>query len=87
MKVVIETYKSFPCHADFFINDKKADLADFGEVKQNGLGEYQCGLSGFAAKMPSIEILDKYHITVDEYAEIIEKLNATFDYGICDWCM
>ena len=37
MKVVIETYKSFPCHADFFINDKKADLADFGEVKQNGL--------------------------------------------------
>ena len=88
MKVVIKPYKGSPCDVEIFtINGKEADLDDFGEVKKGDIGRYQCELSGFAAKMPSSVILDKYQITVDEYAEIVEKLNAAFDYGTCTWCV
>ena len=88
MKIVITPHDGLPCRAKIFsINGKEADLDDFGEVKKGELGRYQCELSGFAAKMPSTAMLNKYQITVDEYAEIVEKLNAAFDYGTCGWCM
>ena len=88
MKVVIKIYESSPCIAKIFnINDKKAYLDDFGEIKRQNLDRYQCNLSGFAAKMPSNKILNKYKITVDEYAEIVEYLNTVFDYGVCYMCM
>ena len=87
MVLEISTYRSLPCTEEkFFINGIKASLEDFGEVDVEGLGNYQCMLAGFKAKMPSSEILKKYGITVDEYAELVDKLNDAFLYGICSWC-
>ena len=32
-------------------------------------------------------VLDKYHITFDEYEDIAKQLEAVLDVGPCGWCV
>ena len=87
MEVVIEHYDALPCGLKkFTVNGIEADLEDFGEVQCGSVGDYECVVDGFDAKLPSNEVLAKYKISVDEYAELVAKLNTAFDYGYCNWC-
>ena len=87
MKVVIKTSEFAPCYPEVFtINGKKAVTSDFGETKAIGLGDYTCGFDGFVGKAPTDEVLAKYQITPEEYAEIVERLNTALDYGFCNMC-
>ena len=87
MEFVVELSAYAPCNVRIFtINGKEADTKDFGEINEIGLGDYACGLLGFTGKGPTIEILAKYKITAYEYYIIVKKLNAIFNYGVCDMC-
>lgn len=88
MELEIKTYQSLPCSEEkFFVNGIKACLEDFGEVDVEGIGGYRCKLLGFKAKMPTSEVLTKYDLSVDEYKELVEKLDDVFNYGYCRWCV
>lgn len=41
----------------------------------------------FESISPTQEVLDKYHISVDEYNEIAGKLAEELSFGCCEWCV
>ena len=76
------------CH-DFFIKDIKADLDDFGWMKDFAPEEspdYGCGDRGFAPASATAEVLKKYNITSDEYNKICECLVENLYVGYCGLC-
>ncbi|MBO6293949.1 MAG: hypothetical protein J6N51_17080 [Selenomonas sp.] len=88
MTLEIKAYGALPCAAEkFVVNGKEASLEDFGDVKKESMGAYRCRLSGFKAKMPTSAVLDEYGISVDEYKELVEKLDDVFYYGACGYCV
>jgi len=76
--------------AIFMINGIEADYRDFGtkgdESPSEG-EEYGCGNMQFTAEPSSPEVLRKYKITEEEYAEICEKLTNGLSFGRCGWCV
>lgn len=73
----------------FEINGMRADYEDFGDkydCHPDIAEPYGCGDMRFIPKLPTIEILNKYNITTDEYNEICEKLNC-LSFGCCGWCV
>ena len=74
----------------FKINGIKADYKDFGEKYDHDpdhAPEYGCGYMEFEAKDSTPEVLDKYHITEEDYEEICDKLHDELTFGNCGWCV
>ena len=80
MKIVVELSEFAPCCIEVFtINGREADLDDFGEKYDMGFGAYSCGFDKFEGKAPTAEVLNKYQIRADDYAEIVEYLKVALD--------
>lgn len=88
MKISVTAKSSMPCVEDeFLINNKKAEVSDFGLIYNHGVGNTNCCESmRFEAENPSSKVLRKYHITLDEYDEICVYLADKFTIGRCDLC-
>lgn len=74
----------------FEVNGVPADSDDFGtqgdEDRENA-EDYACGDMRFRRKEPLPEVLEKYHLTEDEYAEVAGKLEEGLSFGRCGWCV
>ena len=73
----------------FTIRGKKADESDFGEgedLDELNRPPHGCGNKHFKVKLPSQKVLDKYGITVDEYAQVAEVLEEGLSFGRCRLC-
>ena len=88
MEYKIEPYGALPCELQVFtINGKNADYEDFGVkiMRDGSCMDNECGCE-FHSELPSSEVLAKYEITVDEYAEIARKLESELRLYNCGWC-
>ena len=90
MELVIKPYHGLPCELEIFtINGKCADSGDFGDIFDHNeriKEPYVCGDKHFDPKIPTKEVLDKYHITVEEYNTICNELEDKLWVGRCGWC-
>jgi hypothetical protein len=89
MKLVLNFYGALCETKNFKINDIDADYEDFGDKYDHdseNAESYCCADMEFDSKPATQEILDKYHITVDEYNEICDKLEEGLSFGRCGWC-
>ena len=90
MEVKIKPFRALPCALETFsINGIRADRDDFGigqDEKREIADAHCCGYWRFTARPAMQTILDKYHITVDEYNEIARQLESTLDVGECELC-
>jgi hypothetical protein len=91
LDLIITTHYALPCSCEkFTINGIDADSYDFGEsedIRPDLAEPYGCGSHEFAPKMPTQEVLNKYNINVDEYAEIAGELQSALYVGQCGWCI
>ena len=91
MEVKMKPYNALPCALKTFsINGIRADQDDFGigqDEKREIAGDYGCGYWRFTAKPATQAVLDKYHITIDEYEDIAKQLEVVLDVGPCGWCV
>ena len=91
MEVKIKPFGALPCALKtFFINGIRADQDDFGmgqDEKREIADDYGCGYWRFTAKPATQTVLDKYHITIDEYEDIAKQLEVVLDVGACGWCV
>lgn len=74
----------------FEINNIRADEDDFGEKydrDSENAEDYACGDMRFTGKPATSEVLTRYQITVDEYAEVVKKLEDGLSFGCCGWCV
>lgn len=91
MELNIEHFDLPRCEFRVFeINGIKADEEDFGHGCDRdpfNAEPYCCKDYEFIAnRLPKQEILDKYHITKEEYLEICDKLEHELCVGECQWC-
>lgn len=73
----------------FEVNGAHAEVSDFGEKydrDSDNAEPYGCGDMRFTRIEPTLEVLEKYGIDVDEYNEIASKLDA-LSFGGCGWCV
>lgn len=91
VKYIMKPYEALPCALEtFVVNGIKASIDDFGEgydTRPDEAEQYGCGCHRFFSKMPSIDVLLKYNITLEEYKEIAEALEAMLYVGSCGWCV
>lgn len=91
MEVKIKPFGALPCALKTFsINGIRADQDDFGMGQDESpeIVEYHgCGHWRFTAKPATQTVLDKYHITIDEYEDIAKQLEVVLDVGACGWCV
>lgn len=89
MKLELKCYE-YLCALELFkINDIEAYYEDFGikeDISPETAEEYSCGNMQFMRKNATKEVLDKYHITIEEYEEICDKLDC-LSFGCCGWCV
>jgi hypothetical protein len=89
MKIELEFY-SHLCETKVFeINGIYADYEDFGEKgdKSRHLAESHCCANmQFTGKSATSEVLNKYIINVDEYNEVVSKLEDGLSFGSCGYC-
>lgn len=90
-EVVIVPYDSLPCSLKTFtIRGVNADVYDFGDGSDESpdtADPYGCGDRRFRGKTPTEEVLHKYDITLDEYANIVALLESALYVGLCGWCI
>ena len=74
----------------FSINGVDADPDDFGDKfdhDEENAEDYGCGDMRFDPKPATSEVLNKYSITVEEYAAVAGKLEEGLSFGACGWCV
>lgn len=89
MKLELEFYGALCETKTFKINNVKASYDDFGEKfdhSPENAPDYCCGDMRFDSKPPLPEVLDRYHISINEYDDICEKLREGLSFGSCGWC-
>ena len=87
MELELTTYRCLPCSTECFkINGIDADEYDFGGKTIGGDCMENTCYCRFEKKLPSQAILDKYNITVDEYALVCEELEIKLNVYNCGWC-
>lgn len=92
MEVVIKPFYALPCACKVFtINGKRADISDFGHMRDTNFSKaepYGCGCMRFIADSHKIdEAVKTYNITTDEFNEICNILEAKLFVGKCNWCV
>ena len=87
MELIIKPFHGLPCELEIFtINGKAADSEDFGDVFDHNeriKEPYGCADMHFDPKPPTKEVLDKYHITEEEYDTICNELEDKLWVGRC----
>lgn len=90
MKLEIKENDRSCCGLSVFkINDILADSDDFGEKYDHNpeyAPVYGCGNMMFESKEPTQEVLDKYHITLEEYEDVCDELCDKLSFGFCTCC-
>ena len=87
IEIEIERRHALPCCLKVFkINGKSASEYDFGEGRLSGYAMDGTCRHEFDPKMPTEEVLNKYDITLSEYAEIVDRLKDELYVGGCGWC-
>jgi len=90
MKLVLEFYDALCSTSEFVVNGVTADYDDFGDKYDHdseNAEEYGCGDMHFDPKPFTEEVLNKYHITENEYDKICNKLEDGLSFGNCGWCI
>lgn len=90
MELQLEIYGALCSTSKFVINGVSADSSEFGyqgDEDKEGAEDYACGNMRFTRKDSSEEILTKYHISEEEYADIAEQLEEKLSFGCCGWCV
>lgn len=78
------------CYAHGTLNGVTFESNDFGEqedLDRENAEDYGCGNMTFTPASPSLEILEKYKITPDEFNEIAQLLAENLSFGTCGWCI
>lgn len=87
MELEIRPYRCLPCSLEVFkINGIEALEEDFGEKDIYGSCFKSNCCCEFKPKPPTSEILSRYGICVEEYAEICEELIDALSVIHCGWC-
>ena len=83
----------YHCQTKFwvYVDDLSPDdieVEDFGDIVYgNDSPDYGCESRRFRrALTPASEILDKYHITAEDFAEICAYLEEHYRFSSCDDC-
>ena len=91
MELIIKPFHSLPCELEVFtINGNTANYRDFGDVydhNEEAKEPYGCGDMYFEPKLPTLDVLKYYNITVDEYNTICMELENKLYVGKCGWCI
>ena len=91
MKLICKLSAWCLCKLEIFtINDIKADIADFGKIKDldpKNTHEYGCGKTQFIPRDFTWDILNKYNITDKEYYKVCEVLKETISFDGCTECV
>jgi hypothetical protein len=90
MLVELEFGRSLCFTRTFVINGVAADPADFGDQFDHDAEhaeDYGCGDMRFDPKPETSEVLNKYSITVEEYAVVAGKLEEGLSFGACGLCV
>lgn len=76
-----------PCGLEIFeINNKEADIEDFGEIERWGsCMNYTCSQT-FKYKLPTDKVLEKYGITLEEYSIVCNELENLLEVTNCGMC-
>lgn len=86
MEVKMKSWESSPCTFEYFtINGIDADDKDFGDVINESEEQWTCECF-FKRKPSSLAVLDKYHITEEEYQEVCDQLDDAKYYS-CGMCV
>lgn len=89
MTLNIKAYSALCELKIFTINGVEADYEDFGTKEDRSpetAWEYGCANMKFIPNLPTDEVLKKYGITADEYAEICDYLDRELSFGSCCLC-
>lgn len=74
----------------FVINGVKATTYDFGQGVDEepvGDGKFGCGCHAFHHfERPKHGVLEKYHISMDDYRHICTQLDSQLSRGRCKYC-
>lgn len=86
LKLIQDEYE--PCSPKIFtINEIYADPDDFGEVNKL-TGDFCCKYREFKGfEKPSTVVLEKYHITEDEFFEVCDELRDILRVTDCSLCI
>lgn len=90
MNLSIEFGTGFCYVKEFIINGIVAEYEDFGTKYDRNPDEaelFGCGNMQFTRVDARVEILEKYHITVDDYSQVCDKLEKGLSFGYCSWCV
>ena len=77
-----------PCSPKVFtINEIHANSDDFGEISKQ-TGHFCCKYREFQAfEEPPTDVLEKYHITEDEFIEVCDELRDILRVTDCSLCI
>lgn len=88
MKLELIQDKYEPCTTKIFtINGIDADPDDFGEVTKH-VGHFCCEYREFSGfEEPPTDVLEKYHITKEEFFEVCDELRDMLTITDCGRCL
>ena len=90
MKLELKIYSCLCGTKIFEINGIIADSNDFGyqeDLAPDNAEPYGCGDMQLIPKSAHTEILNKYHISANEYEQICAALKEKLSFGECGWCV
>lgn len=90
MQLKFEVYGCLCAMRLFEVNGVRADSDDFGAQSDESpetAEEYACGDMQFRGVPATDKVLNKYGITLEEYGEIVSKLEEGLSFGDCGWCV
>lgn len=89
MKLECKAYKGMCKLAFFTINGIEADEADFGShydrMPKTG-NSCACKDMKFIPKNPTVKVLEKYTLSINEYEQVCDKLDKELSFGACCFC-
>ena len=88
MNIEIKTMRpGLPCELETFkINGIEAEIEDFGETERSGSCMNSTCSQTFKFKLPTEEVLERYHINLKEYSEICDRLEDELYIPGCGMC-
>lgn len=85
----IKAFSSYCALDRFQIHGMDANVEDFGsdwDDDPENAPDYGCGNRVWERNPATTAMLNKYNITLEEYNEICDKLEADLSFGCCGLC-
>jgi len=89
LKLKLDVYRAICETKEFQVNGINATYRDFGDKYDTSPDEIKphvCGNMEFRPKLATQQVLDKYHISINEYFKICKKLQDCMSFGTCILC-